>query len=103
MSTFRRDLYASKAASIITSEVYRVIDAGEVTLQLTGSPSTTSVEGSNSDGLTVDLTNTTADWSTLTTVIGAAMLNIEPGFEYIRLLRSETTTAILAGRNVGWG
>ena len=102
MATFRRDLYASKAASGVTSETYRVIDAIELTLFLRGSPSTTTVQGSNADGRTVAISNTTTDWSNLTVVISPSpgdMLNIEPGFQYLRCLRSETTEAVLAGRN----
>ena len=100
MAHFRRDLYASKTASGITSETYQIWDAVEVTLFLRGSPSTTTVQGSNADGANVDITNTTTDWSDLTSVISPSpdMLNIEPGFGYIRLLRSETTETVLAGR-----
>ena len=88
-----RDLYGSKAASVITSETYHVASADEITLFLRGSPSTTTVQGTNAEGLETDLTNTTADWSTLTVVVapGPDLLNIEPGFTYIRCLRSETT------------
>lgn len=100
MAFFRRDLYSSKTASEITSEVYNIRDAVEVTLFLRGSPSTTTVQGSNADSLNVDITNTTTDWSDLTAVISPSpdMINIEPGFGHIRLTRSETTEAILAGR-----
>ena len=100
MGTFRRDLYSSKGASDVTSEVYNVQDAAELTLFLRGSPSTTTIQGSNADGRIVDITNTTNDWSDLTVITGPSpdMLNIEPGFAYIRLLRSETTEAVLHGR-----
>jgi hypothetical protein len=100
MGFFSRDLYASKAASIFTSEVYNVKDAAELTLFLRGSPSTTTVQGSNADGRLTDITNTTTDWSDLTVITSPSpdMLNIEPGFAYIRLIRSETTEALLAGR-----
>ena len=89
----QRDLYNSKAASGITSECYNVSGAREITLFLRGSPSTTTIQGSNSSGYATDITNTTADWSDLTVITspGPDMLNIEPGFGWIRCLRSETT------------
>ena len=94
----RRDLYESKAASAITSEVFNVKDAESISFFISGSPSTTTIQGSNADGRTTDITNTTADWSDLSTVISPApdMIDIEPGFSYVRCLRSETTSLILA-------
>lgn len=95
-----RDLYSSKAASGFTSETYNVADADEVTLFLRGSPSTTTVQGTNADGRETDLTNTLTDWSVLTVVVapGPDLLNIEPGFQYIRCIRSETTEVRLSAK-----
>ena len=97
MGTIRRELYTSKAASAITSEVYDVRDAISISFFVRGSPSTTTIQGSNANGLTTDITNTTTDWSNLSTVVGPApdMIDIEPGFAYVRCLRSETTEVTL--------
>lgn len=90
----RRDLYADTAASGVTSETYNVEGFHDgFTVQLIGSPSTTTVRGSNDHGRTAAITN----WSTLTTVIGAGMINVTPGFAWLQLQRSETTSAILGG------
>jgi hypothetical protein len=95
--TVRRDLYASKAASGITSEVYNVADANTIAIFLRGSPSTTTIEGSNANGYSTDITNTTTDWSALSTVVSPSpdMVKIATGMRYIRCLRSETTEVIL--------
>ena len=95
--TVQRDLYESKAASAITSEVYRVADADEITLFVRGSPSTTTIQGTNADGRTTDITNTTTDWSDLSTIVSPSpdMIDIEPGFNYLRCQRSETTEVVL--------
>ena len=97
-----RDLYTSKIASAITSEVYNVRDARSISFQVTGSPSTTKIQGTNTDGRTTDIKNTTADWSDLSTIIDPApdMIDIEPGFAYVRCLRSETTTVVLHVQNI---
>ena len=100
--TTRRDLYTSKAASGITSEVFSVADARSISIFISGSPSTTTIQGSNANGVTTDITNTTADWSNLSTVIspGPDLIDIEPGFYFIRALRSETTSVILETQNL---
>lgn len=87
-----RNLYESKAASEITSELYNVEGMRTLTIQLTGSPSTTTVQGSNDNGRDTAPTN----WSTITSV-GAGLYDIETGFAWVRCQRSETTKAILAG------
>lgn len=96
--TVRRDLYNSKTASEITSETVWVGDFNEMTLYIEGSASTTTVQGSNADGR--DSAIPAASWSLLTRVItpGPDMLNIEPGFRWLRALRSETTAVVLAGK-----
>lgn len=100
-----RDLYGSKSASDVTSELYGVQDAQEITLFIRGSPSTTTVEGTNADLLSSTLTeNTTTGFSVLTTHLrasgdGASMLNVEPGFSAIRTVRSETTEVRLHLQN----
>ena len=98
--TVRRDLYTSKLASGFTSETYRVADAEKISLFISGSPSTTTIQGSNADGLSSGITNTTADWSDLSTVISPSpdMIDIEPGFNYLRCIRSETTSVLLQAR-----
>lgn len=80
-----RSLYLSKAVSDVTSEVYWVGDAEEITLQLP-STSATTVQASNDDGRSAAITN----WSNLTTATAAGMLNIEPGFRWLRLLSTKT-------------
>lgn len=100
--TVRRDLYTTKAASAITSETYYVGDGRSISIEIIGSPSTTTIQGSNQDGRTVDITNTTADWSDLSVVVAPApdMIDIEAGFAYIRCLRSETTSVWLNLQNL---
>lgn len=89
-----RDLFNSVGASAVTSEVYAIAGFHDgFTLQIVGSPSTTTVQGSNDRGYDATLTN----WSTLTTVIGAGLVNITPGFNWLRMQRSETSNAIIAG------
>jgi len=89
-----RDLYTSIAASGITSETYGVASFQDpFTLQIIGSPSTTTVQGSNDEGRTSVPTN----WSTLTTVIGAGMVEVDTGFRWLRCQRSETTNVIISG------
>jgi len=90
-------MYESQIASAITSGAYKVAGAESITLFISGSPSTTTIEGSNADGSTTALANTTADWSALSVVVAPApdMIAITPGFGYLRCLRSETTSVIL--------
>lgn len=101
--TVRRDLYSSKAASDITSETYSVKDANSISFFISGTGSITTIQGSNADGNTTDITNTTADWSNLSTIISPSpdMIDIEPGFAYVRCLRSLTTSVILQLQNLG--
>ena len=88
-----RDLYTSKAASAVTSEIYNTQGFQDTfTLQIIGSPSTTTVQGSNDDGREAEPTN----WSTITAV-GAGIFGIEPGFRWLRCQRSETTNAFISG------
>lgn len=91
----RRNLYDSIADSEVTSETYYCGDAWTVSLFLRGSPSTTTVQLSNADGATSAIAETS--WSNATTVISPApdMLDIQAGFRWIRLQRSETTEAVL--------
>jgi len=97
MATVRRDLYTSKAASDITSEVYDVRDALSISFFISGTGSVTTIQGSNADGRTTDITNTTADWSNLSTVVSPSpdMIDIEPGFAFVRCQRSLTTSVVL--------
>lgn len=89
-----KDLYASAAASDITSEVYNVEGFHDgFTLQIVGSPSTTTVRGSNADGRSAAIEH----WSTLTTIIGAGMFNITPGFRWLQCQRSGSTHVRISG------
>lgn len=88
-----RDLYASKAASDITSESYWVGDADDLTLQLRGSPSTTTVQVTNVNGRTSAIDED--DWTSLVTVSGETVAALDTGFGWLRLQRSETTAARL--------
>lgn len=84
-----RDLYTTKSASEVTSEVHDVRNARTLWLQTVGSPSTTTVQFSNDGGTT---------YSTATTIIGARSSNFSVGQQYMRLQRSETTNAVVAGQ-----
>ncbi len=91
----RRDLYGTKTASEVTSEIYWVGDAISINLFLRGSPSTTTVQGSTANGRDAAIAETS--WSDLTVVVSPSpdMLDIQPGFGWIRGLRSETTEMTL--------
>ena len=106
MSTFRSDLFAD-VSSDITSTTYFVGDAEEMTIDLdVDSATNVVIQGSNAQGFREAFVED--DWSTLTTVASVAantILNIEPGFRWLRLLRETASTASLqratvAGRNV---
>jgi len=106
MSTFRFDLF-SGVGSAVTSATYFVGDAEEFTLDLDiDSETTVTIQGSNAQGFRTSFVED--DWSTLTTVASIAandLLNIEPGFRWLRVLRESASTASLAkatvaGRNV---
>lgn len=94
-----RDLYSSKTASEITSEVYWIGDAETFSLFLRGSPSTTTVQGSLADGRAAAIAE--ASWSNLTTVLSPSpdLVDVTPFSGWMRLLRSETTEATLRLRN----
>lgn len=93
-----RDLYTGDTSGV-TSETYAVAGFQDgFTLQIIGSPSTTTVRGSNDNGSTAAVTN----WSTLTTVIGVGMISIEPGFRWLQCQRSETTNVIISGWQRSW-
>ena len=89
----RRNLFESKAAANTLSEIAWVGDAREISLQLDGA--TQHIIGSNAEGRSSAIGATS--WSTLTTMVPSnAMLNIEPGFRWLRVYRSGSTgTAIL--------
>jgi hypothetical protein len=106
MSTFRSDLFGGVSGN--TSTIYLVADAAEMTLAIdVDSATSVTIQGSNAQGFRVAFVED--DWSTLTTVAGASenqMLNIEPGFRWLRCIRESSTSApsaTLAGRNVVWG
>ncbi len=91
--TSMRDMYNSKAASAVTSEEVWVGDADKISLQLLGSPSTTTVQGSNATGFSTAIG--AGEWSTITT-LGVGMYAMEPGVRWLRCQRSETTNVYLA-------
>jgi len=88
-----RDLFGTVAASGVTSETYNVEGMENMTIQILGSPSTTTIRGSNDNGRDAAVTN----WSTLTTVVGVGMIALDSGFRWLQCQRSETTNAIIAG------
>lgn len=105
MSAFRSDLYGGQG-SVITSIVYFVGDSEELTAFLDiDSATTATLQGSNAQGFRESIAED--EWSTLTTMVGVAsnqMLNIEPGFRWIRGLRETASSAswaslVVAGRN----
>ena len=109
MSTFRKDLFAA-VGSDITSDVYFVGDAAEVTVELDiDSATTVTLQGSNATGFRESFA--ADDWSTMTTIASVAannIYNIEPGYRWLRVLRETASTdslqrATVAGRNVVWG
>jgi len=104
MSAFRNDLFASSSA--ITSAVYFVGDAEELTAFFDIDSATTCVlQGSNAQGFRETIAED--EWSTLTIMTGVSanqLLNIEPGFRWIRGVRETASTAswaslVVAGRN----
>lgn len=106
MSTFRNDLFAG--VSGLTSNLYLTADAAELTLQMqVASATSLTIQASNVTGFRDVIAE--ADWSNVTTVAGISandLVNIEPGFRWLRLVRESATSlpsATLAGRNVAWG
>lgn len=91
----RRDLFASKGASAITSETYWVGDARRISLMCDGSVQT--VLACNQEGRSAVLSDDTLNWSTLTRMIASRnLMDIEPGFRWLRIQRSGSSgTAIL--------
>ena len=82
----RRELYASKGVSDVTSETYWVGDAAEITLQFPTASSNT-VQVTNADGRSAAIVE--ADWSTITTA-STGIINIEPGMRWLRCLSNKT-------------
>lgn len=104
MASFRSDLFDSNSG--ITSGTYWVGDAEELTVFLdVDSATTITLQGSNAIGFREAISE--GEWSTLTTLVGASandLLNIEPGFRWIRGLRETASSAswaamVVAGRN----
>ena len=97
----RRDLYESISSSLatsgMTSEVYNVEVFETLTLQMVGSIGTILVQGSNDNGRTSAIAN----WSTLTTDRGPGIIYLEPGFAWIRSIRSDSSnpSSVMLG---GW-
>jgi len=90
----RRDLYEAKGSDV-TSEVYWVGDARSISMWLDASVIT--VQGTNQEGR--DSAIDEDNWSLLTTLTDPdkEMLDIEPGFRWLRTLRSGSTgTAVLS-------
>lgn len=107
MSAFRSDLFGA-VGSDLTSITYLTADAAEMTLAVdVDSATSVIVQGSNAQGFRTAFVED--DWSTLTTMAGLAantLINIEPGFRWLRVVRESATSApsaVLAGRNVVWG
>jgi hypothetical protein len=105
MPIFRKDLFAS--ISTATSLAGFVGDAEEMTVFLDIDSETTCVlQGSNATGFREAIPE--AEWSTLTTVTSINandLLNIEPGFRWLRGIRETESAAswaalVVAGRNV---
>ena len=90
MYTTVRQLYSSKGASDVTSEVVWVGDADYLSLHLP-TASTTTVQGSNDDGRSSAIAN----WTDLQTLTTAGVYTIDPGVRWLRVL-STKTDAILA-------
>lgn len=97
--TTRRDLYTSKAASVITSETFWTGDAEAISVFARGSPSTTTLQGSNAEGRTATIAENS--WSNLSTILSPSpdMIDIESGFRWFRALRSETTELVIQLQN----
>ena len=97
----RRDIYSSIASSLatsgITSETYNVEGFNHLTLQIVGSTSTTTVQGSNDYGRTSAADN----WSLISAVINGGLVSVDPGFAWVRALRSNSSepSAVIVG---GW-
>ena len=105
MSYFRTDLFAGQ--STITSNVFFVGDAEELTVFLDIDSATTPIlQGSNAQGFREAIAED--EWSTLTTMTSVAanqLLNIEPGFRWLRGIREGPASGVswaslvVSGRN----
>lgn len=104
MSSFRSDLFSGSGK---TSNVYFVGDAEELTVFLDIDSETTAVlHGSNAQGFRETIVEDA--WSTLTTMTSISaneLVNVEPGFRWLRGIRETASAAswaqmVVAGRNV---
>lgn len=82
-----------------TSDDVWIGDAEELSLELRGSPSTTTVQISNDDGFT----SSVQTYSDATTVTDPQpdMIDLDPGPRWFRAIRSETTSGVLHIRDRG--
>src|SRR5690606_27250183 len=101
MSTFRSDLFGA-VGSDLTSSVYLVADAAEMTLALdVDSETSVVVQCSNAQGFRTAFVED--DWSTFTTLTSFAaneLVNIEPGYRWLRVIRESAVSlpsAVVAG------
>ena len=78
-------------SSATTSSPYFVGDFASLSVQI-GSASTVTIWGSNADGFTAVIPE--ADWSVVSTVAAAGVQNIETGFRWLRIHRSQSTNTI---------
>ena len=89
--TTHRDLYTSKTASEVTSEIAWVGDASSVNLFL-DSASVMTLQGHNGNGR--DAALDANHWSTLTALTPTnAMLDVAVGFRWLRVLRGASSAS----------
>lgn len=91
-----RSLFPADSSSVTTSAAYYVGDFHSFTVE-PGSASTVTLQASNANGFTTALVE--GDWSTLTVVASTGIKQIDPGFRWLRAIRSQSTNTL---RTFGW-
>lgn len=108
MYTRNQVLLGSADGSQITSNPFFIGDFDKVTVSRqtsTASAVNMTIQGSNDDGFTAAIG--AATWSTLTSIPGAGLYTIDPGFRWLRSTRSiigtsaaSNETHVLEGKTV---
>lgn len=92
----RRELFAGNGSDL-TSGAHNVEGMDQISVQIVGA-GTLTLQGSNDNGRTAAIAN----WSEITSGVSSTaggLLTVEPGFSWVRGIRSGNTLAVTVG---GW-
>ncbi len=90
MSYPKQDLFFPIGSSATHSGAVYMGDFRNLSIQVSGSGSNFTIEGSNDDGFTRAITN----WSTMTVLTAAGIYSIEAGARWIRAGRPDSAVTI---------